>query len=227
MWAGPGAGTSDGWRQGVTPGYTGRPNIEVAHCTVHIFNAHENSLSWKKCTLVCFTYTCTLSSGIQTYWIEEQDTVDAVIVFVGRRWERGMLNSSLQCHILVFTADGLIHSNSRSCGQGGRGWYIGAKSGGDPPLPEYEAGPGKNLEGEGLPSNIETWEMWQLWGNWKFCQFFSPCLWMAWRTGDNTHKCLNPGIPDLLLLLSLVLLYDFSSEWYVKMFSEYNCRKLW
>ena len=30
-----------------------------------------------------------------------------------------MLNSSLQCHILVFTADGLIHSNSRSCGVGG------------------------------------------------------------------------------------------------------------
>ena len=49
--------------------------------------------SWKltfmeKCTLVCFAYACTLCPGIQTHEIEEQDAVDAVIVFAGRRWER-------------------------------------------------------------------------------------------------------------------------------------------
>ena len=155
----------------------------------------------EKCTLVCFAYACTLCSGIQTHEREEEDTVDAAIVFGGRRLEREGCWIVLHCHILVFTADGLIHSNSRSCRQGGRGWYIGAKSGGDPALPEYEAGPGKNLEGEGMPSNMETWEMWQLWGNWKFCRFISSCLLMARRTRDNTHKCRNPWI--LLLFFNI------------------------
>ena len=204
MWAGPGAGTSDGWRQGVTPGYTGRPNIEVAHCTVQLytssmlmkthFHGEMYSSMFRVRMHIMFRNTDTLNRGRGRCWCSNS-------IWWSEMRERGMLNSFLHCHILVFTADGLIHSNSRSCRQGGRGWYIGAKSGGDPALPEYEAGPGKNLEGEGMPSNMETWEMWQLWGNWKFCRFISSCLLMARRTRDNTHKCRNPWI--LLLFFNI------------------------
>ena len=96
MRAGPGAGTSDGWRQGVTPGYTGRPNIEVAHCTVQLytssmlmkthFHGEMYSSMFRVRTHIMFRNTDTWNRGTGRCWCSNS-------IWWSEMRERGMLNS--------------------------------------------------------------------------------------------------------------------------------------